>query len=206
MTARAFIVSRPQDYPLACRCAESLYWQGWRPAIMLDAREWTEVPTGAVLADYWTEGRGMFGNDCAEAILAGVLAHSRPGDIVAKFDCDIRLTDAGAEWLMASAARAFRIGPQAWGGCWSAPREQVVEAAEKLRTMPRCKCPESGLILDAFRRTQGRLTSYPAMTAAKWLPGRPWPATASAITLPASYGECTMPRRVCGAALFDFRP
>jgi hypothetical protein len=197
----AFVLSRPSDYPMAWHCVHRLTEQGWAARIMLDREEWpAQFPMG-IHAAYSTQGRGMFGVPCAMAIASSILYHSNPGDIVAKFDCDIRLTGEASKWLMDAhdAGRAFTLGRQAWGGCWSASRLKVAEVLAKLEAAEPCSCPESALFISGFRNTPGGLFTHPDLEAAKWQPGRDWPAHAGCLTLPT---RCGIPRAECGEALF----
>ncbi len=200
---RAFVLSRPHDLPIAQRCAVRLAGQGWLANILLDPREWQEWPQGAIGANYWTGGRGMFGNDCAIAIADAILANSEPGDWVAKFDCDTRVNDGIAEWFSTPLQRAkiFQLGGKPWGGCWSASREQVKLARDFIAAEPPCKCPESGLFVKAFRRHGGIAPCiYPCE---KWKPFGAFPTSAGCVTLPTI---CRLPNRLnSGLALFDFR-
>lgn len=195
MNHRAFILSRPEDYGMAVLCHNALTAQGWVPSILLDRAEWAVMPAGAIHAPYSTQGRGMFGVPCAAAILSSIYDHSQPGDIVAKFDCDIRLTDQASLWMhRADRGRCFMLGNRPWGGCWAAPRSQVECAIDDLMQTAPCSCPESMLILEALK-SSGRLECHTELFAEKWIPGRP--KTAGCLTLPT---RCE--RRVCGEELF----
>lgn len=199
MNHRALILSRPEDYGMAVLCHNALAAQGWVPSIMLDRAEWAVMPSGAIHAPYSTQGRGMFGVQCATAILRGILDNSQPGDVAAKFDCDIRLTDAASDWMKAAKyrGRCFMLGYRAWGGCWAAPRAQVSAALDDLTHYPPCSCPESGLIVNAMRDVGG-MEAHTELFADKWIPGRP--KTAGCLTLPT---RCSMwTRKECGELLF----
>ena len=189
---------------MAWRCVHSLTAQGWASRILLDREEWPgDFPMG-LHAPYSTQGRGMFGVPCATAIASAILYHSSPGDIVAKFDCDIRLSPEASAWMMeGGGARAFTLGRQAWGGCWSATRHQVASVLEKLHAAAPCKCPESALFISGFRHTPGHLTTHPDLEAVKWQPGREWPEHAGCLTLPFRF---TTPRAECGDAMFNLPP
>jgi hypothetical protein len=205
MTHRAFILARPYDIAIARACSAALTARGWLPSILLDPREWDEFPTDAIASNYWTEGRGMFGNECAARIAFSIWTHSERGDVVAKFDCDTRLTDAASQWLAGASesARCLTLAGRYCGTLWAAPRAQVAAAADLVRSMAPCRCPESGLLTKAFRYTGG-LDHHPTLTLEKWMPPRPWPETAGAITLPA---VCRgMSRRDAGLSMFDAQP
>ncbi len=156
---RAFILSRPLDYWMAILCAGRLNSQGWTAQIMIDLTEWQVQPLGSVCASYNPKGRGMLGNEVAEGIMRGMLDHSQDGDLIAKFDCDIWLSDAASEWLQSGEiARCFKLkrphrDDLEWGGCWAAKREQVVNALAFENR--KCRCPESVLNLIALQNTGG---------------------------------------------------
>jgi hypothetical protein len=137
------------------------------------------------------------GNACHEAILAVMLAHSAPGDILLKTDCDTRLSPSLSGWFMACSNHAGTVllGTQLWGGLWAAPRAQVAAVAAVAPTIPRCRCPESHLAICGLR-AHGGIKAIASVSV--WLPGRP---RAIATTLPR---KCPPPGRLaCGLALFD---
>jgi hypothetical protein len=205
MSHRAFIIARPYDIAIARACSAALARQGWLPSILLDPREWDEFPADAIASNYWTEGRGMFGNECAARIAESIWTNSERGDVVAKFDCDTRLTDAASQWLAgeSESARCFTMAGRYCGTLWAAPRAQVAAAADLVRSMAPCRCPESGLLTKAFRHVGG-LCHHQTLTLEKWLPPRPWPESAGAITLPT---VCRgMSRRDAGLSMFDAQP
>jgi hypothetical protein len=200
-----FIPSRPRDLPIADKCAAHLRAFGFTAITLLDRKELPLVPLhlppDRVLADYATP-RGMHGVSCALGLATAILQHTQPGDIVAKIDCDIRLTPTGAAWLSAvttgSMAHAFSISTRAWGGVWAAPRETLIPIAEKLATTDECECPESNLFLSAFRH-HGGISYHATDRAIPWLPGRPFPPYAAGYTLPTR----TTSRLTAGLALFE---
>ena len=202
MTHRAFILSRPEDYQLALISQSHLKKRGWLAQIMIDPTEWKEPPPGTIHRRYGTQGRGMFGLKCAFEIMAGIVNCSMPGDIVAKFDCDIAITEEASDWLKwANQARCFSLGGRVWGGCWSAPWNQAEDAAfDKLVLFDECSCPESALALKALDSHDNRLLTVPSMIAEKWQPGREWRHNAAAVTLPT---RCSgLSRLECGDQLF----
>lgn len=202
---RAFILSRPRDIPIAKLSRAHLTALGWHASIVLDSAEVPApgiyLPAGQILATY-AGPRGMHGVRCAIGIAEAILLHSDPGDTVAKFDCDIRLTPTGAEWLAgpAETARAFALGPRLWGGCWSAPRNQLLQVAARLAVIDECDCPESNLFLSGFRNPGG-ISSHATARAIPWLPGRDRNPSAGCHTLPTVV--TTHPRHTAGLALFD---
>lgn len=199
---RAFILSRPYDLTMARRCAARLTRQGWLPLILLDPREWLDFPADCQPVPYWTRGAGMFGTFCAMAISQGILDNSAAGDIVAKFDCDVALTNAAAAWLAGATAtaRCFPLGGTACGTLWAAPRAQVSGALEWLAASRPCRCPESSLHIKALRRSGG-METHPTLSITKWIPPRPWPPDAGALTLPT---VCRVaPRLTCGLAMME---
>lgn len=217
---RAFILSRPRDIAIAEACQARMVALGWNAVVMVDPAEWggsdecgvssdqcgdlrSGPPVGRVYAGYGTGNRGMFGNGCAEAIMEGICAGSEPGDVVAKMDCDVWLSDEVAAWMGAAGmkARAMRIDyrkVQTWGGMWAVKRESLMAAREHARTFQRCRCAESYLNLKAFAETGG-IEIYPEMVVTQWEPGR---ERGLAATLPI----CRRTDRVAeGLALFAGR-
>ena len=111
---RAFIHTCPRDYQLALACTARMRQLGWSASILADPREWEIFPTDALPANYSTLGRGMFGIDCALGIADGILAHSQPGDIVLKSDCDVWLSATVSAWLsLGERARVLRLNKRA---------------------------------------------------------------------------------------------
>lgn len=200
----AAVLSRPRDFAMATACAESLRGMGWDARVMVDPSEWDTPPPAAIKASYAPERR-MVGNACFEAIIGGILANSEGSDVVAKFDCDIRLTAEASEWLLSASecARGIRQGNRIWGGMWAAPRAQLAAMAERAPSIGRCRCPESNLSVAGFRHTGG-FETHPTMTVAVWMPPREWPADAAALTLPRACR--TMSRADAGSAMFDIAP
>jgi hypothetical protein len=202
---RAFVFSRPRDIPIASRCQAHLKEQGWHALLVLDSAECPApsvyLPPNQILAPY-AGPRGMHGVACAIGIAEAILAHSDPGDTVAKFDCDIRLTPTGHHWLAAAGtmAHAFALGPRLWGGCWSAPRNALLQVAARLAVTDECDCPESNLFLSGFRH-HGGISSHATARAIPWLPGREQNPNAGCHTLPTVI--TTHPRHTAGLALFD---
>ena len=201
MPALAFILSRPRDYPMALLCHRHLALMGWHPSVLIDPAEWIEPQPGALAAPYAPERR-MVGNACHEAILNALVAHSAPGDILLKTDCDTRLDPALSDWLMARSSHAGTVllGSQLWGGLWAAPRAQVAAVAAVAPTIPRCRCAESHLAICGLRK-HGGITAYPDGQAMVWHHGTPWPDSAAVLTLPRTC--TTMSRADYGTALFS---
>ena len=172
----AFILSRPRDYTIATACRERMHQLGWTAHILIDPTEWETPPPEALPAPYGTQNRGMFGNDCALAIMDGILNHSRPGEIVMKMDCDIWLSPEAAEWFANAThkARAMKIHYRQlmpWGGMWSTTREHLQAARAHSTTYARCRCPESGLNLKALHQTEPSLELMPHAIVQQWTPG-----------------------------------
>jgi hypothetical protein len=139
-------------------------------------------------------GKGMFGNQCAESIVQGILDYSNPGDRVAKFDCDIRLTEDASDWFMVGESKAFTQNGGVWGGCWSSSREALEEAFDRLKSKDRCRCPESSLIARSLE-----IVPATGKVAIEWNIGHKWPDV-PCVTLPRT---CKPHRRAeSGAALF----
>lgn len=144
---------------MAEKCRDRLNAQGWTAQVMIDAREWESMPEGALCASYSPKGRGMLGNAVAEGIMQGMIDNSNEGDLIAKFDCDIWLSDEASAWLQSGdMARCFKLvrphrDPLAWGGCWAAKREHCERAM--LFENQKCRCPESVLNLLALKNTGG---------------------------------------------------
>lgn len=175
---RAFILCRPADMAIARACQNHMQELGWIASVMIDRNEWPELPENVILADYGTQGRGMFGNKCANAIMDGIIAHSSPGDVVMKMDCDVRLSAAADSWLwQAGQAKTYSVEYggkiQPWGGMWSATHEHVVAARVTADTLDRCKCPESYLNLKALHLTPPGLHVNPTLVT-QWEPGGQW--------------------------------
>jgi hypothetical protein len=189
---------------MARKSADRLRSQGWQALICVDGRETNERNEGVLEWPYASK-KGMLGVACATEIGRMILANSDPGNIVAKFDCDVLLTDAGNEWISGAAdrARGIRLPSRAWGGFWACPRAQLESAVAALPSMRDCDCPESNLYLAAFRHHGGQ-DFHPTLVSWPWIPPRTVPDRAGAVTLPS---RClTLARAECGAALFDFRP
>lgn len=173
---RAFILSRPRDIEIAEACKTRMMSLGWTAVVMVDPTEWETPPEASVHAAYGTQNRGMFGNACASAIMAGMIAGSQPGDVVMKMDCDVWLSAEMADWLgnAEHKARAMRIHYRQlmpWGGVWVAKRETVIAANEHAQTYARCRCPESGLNLKALAQTSG-LELCPGIVVTQWVVGQ----------------------------------
>ena len=145
---------------------------------MIDRSEWSELPESVILADYGTQGRGMFGNKCANAIMDGIIAHSSPGDGGMKMDCDVWLSNEANEWLsQAGQAKTYSVEYrgriQPWGGMWSATHEHVGAARVTADTLDRCKCAESYLNLKALHLTSPGLHVNPTLVT-QWEPDGQW--------------------------------
>ncbi len=189
---------------MARRCADRLRSQGWHSLIAVDGRETDERGDDLTVWPYAGK-KGMLGIACATEIGRMILANSNPGDVVAKFDCDVLMTEAGNEWMLGATdrARGIRLPSRTWGGFWACPREQLESAVAALPFMRDCDCPESNLYLSAFRHHGGQ-DFHPELVSWPWIPPRIVPGHAGAVTLPS---KClTLTRAECGAALFDFRP
>jgi hypothetical protein len=152
-----YILSRPLDIDVAQLCAQHMASHGWQAHIVIDPREWQDPPLDLLQANYSTMGAGMYGNDCASAILDTIILHSSPGSRVVKSDCDVWLSHAAAEWLAEPGpARAMNIHHRRWmqwGGVWAADREHVIAGREHASTLARCECPESFLNLTCLHAT-----------------------------------------------------
>jgi len=189
MSHHAFILLHPRDVEIALSCRAHMAAHGWNAHLLIDQREWTSpAPEHALHANYSTQGRGMYGNPCALAILEGIRAHTAPGDVVLKTDCDVWLSPKGNQWFFhPDTARAMRITycgkTQPWGGIWSTTREHVEKAMEISSTFTPCGCPESYLNLKALGRTGAGLKFYPETTVTQWEPGK---SRGIAATLPIS--------------------
>lgn len=174
---RAFILCRPSDMPIARACQAHMRALGWHADIMIDPREWSEMPSDTIPGYYGTQGRGMFGNACAAAILDGIIMHSHPGDVVIKMDCDVRISPEASEWLsQAGQAKAMQVEYwgkiQSWGGMWSATHEHAVEARAHADSLKRCQCAESYLNLKCLHQTSPGLEIRQELVA-QWQPGEP---------------------------------
>lgn len=198
----AFVIASKPDYQIARLCAGRLNEQGWFARIVVDPLEWEDRPEGSIWWHY-SFGRGMYGNDVHEAILACLLENSKDGDTVAKFDCDIRLSNDGSEWLKdcSKSARCFSIpGHNEWGGCWSVKRDKVAQIAAASPAIPRCQCAESHLAVCGLRRFGGIVTHD--VPAVMWRPGQSIPPNSPCVTLPRYLKKS---RLWDGLALFDIR-
>jgi hypothetical protein len=186
---KAFILSRPRDLPLAELSAREFLRYGWTPFVLLDPCEWPEGfpldPPGIsfVAASYGRTGR-MHGVPCGVGIAEAILTHAKPGDVVAKMDCDTRVHPARLAWFAGAekCARIFALTNGVWGGCWAAPFWQVLAVRVALKTRPPCDCPESILFSRGFQSFGGREVERVAQ-AKFWRAGEPWPAGAGAATL-----------------------
>jgi hypothetical protein len=172
---RAFILCRPADMQIARACQNRMQALGWIASVMIDRGEWPELPENVILADYGTQGRGMFGNKCANAIMDGIIAHSHPGDVVMKMDCDVWISDEANDWLsQVGQAKTYSVEYggkiQPWGGMWSATHEHVVTARVTADTLERCRCAESYLNLKALHRTPPLLHVNETLVT-QWEPG-----------------------------------
>ena len=198
---RAFVLSRPRDFPIAQACAERLAGFGWHAKVLVDPSEWDAVPDGTISSPYAPLGR-MVGIACHQGIMDGILSASEPGDIVAKFDCDIRISRECSDWLKRAwdGARSLRLGSKGWGGFWSAPWQQVARVRERSVSLKPCNCPESSLMGLGFHGVEGGHTYHPELVAVKWIPGSSIKPNAGAWTLPANI---SMRRSVAGMELFS---
>jgi hypothetical protein len=172
---RAFILCRPADMQIARACQKRMQALGWIASVMIDRSEWPELPENVILADYGTQGRGMFGNKCANAIMDGIIANSHPGNVVMKMDCDVWISDEANDWLwQAGKAKTYSVEYggkiQPWGGMWSATHEHVVAARVTADTLERCRCAESYLNLKALHLTAPGLHVNPTLVT-QWEPG-----------------------------------
>lgn len=158
MIFRAFILARPTDFRMAEMCRSHLANFGWDARIVADRKEVEEPPPFGILGDYTTQF-GMYGNDCAMGIMDALCANSKDGDVVMKTDCDVRISIEFSDWLKHAAsyrcASYVRKIATLWGGCWAAPQRAVVAAREAMKTLDKCKCPETVLIRRGFRNTMG---------------------------------------------------
>ena len=186
MIKRAFILSRPYDIDIARMCYIRMEKLGVSAHILVDPREWEEQPADTLPAFYSTKKRGMFGNDCASAILDGMIEHSVPGDRLIKMDCDTWLSQEATDWLTGDPrARAMKINYRQvmpWGGCWSATHEHLLAARAHADTLNRCSCPESALNLRCLNYTPPGLELHPTAIVEQWSPEHPSPSYAA--TLP----------------------
>lgn len=202
MLKHAYIVCRPSDVPIAEKSIEHLKSYGWVPTVLFDYHEVDFPPIPGSYRIPYAGPRGMHGVPCARNIGLAIRDFGRNAEIVAKFDCDIRLTDLGNQWLSGTTdqARCFQIGPRPWGGCWSSSKLQLLHVLDKLFKVADCDCPESNLFLSGFKNTGGYLIPE-NLPAIPWIPGRPFTQQAGCHTLPS---RCTTaPRVQCGLALFD---
>lgn len=187
---------------MALRCLLSLSVMGWESRIIVDPSEWPEgKPPGTIAANYAGTGR-MHGNACHEAILGAMLDNSDDGDVVAKFDCDIRLSESASDWLSGASesGRGFRLGKNLWGGLWAAQRRQVARLAQIAPTIQRCNCAESHLSICGLR-ANGGFDPHADLVAETWRLGTGWPESAGVLTLPR---KCvTASRADYGNAMFD---
>ena len=194
---RVFILSRQPDFRIAQECQIRMIALGWEARIVIDPREWQDVPESCLHAPYGA-GNGMFGNRCALAIMDCIIDNSKHGDVVMKMDCDIWLSQKASDWFSApTKARALRVHYgrlQTWGGCWSSTREQLIEAREIADTFEKCNCAESFLNLKAFCLTKSKLEVGETVT--QWTGGE----RGFASTLPISK---TQDRKHLAAQLFN---
>lgn len=141
--------------PIARMCQERMESLGWIAHVMVDPTEWESIPDDVVIGHYSTNGLGMYGNQCAKAIMDGMIANSEGDEVIMKMDCDVWISREAGEWLSGHGqAKAMRIThkgkSQAWGGMWSATRQHVISARKIADTMERCQCPESWLNIRAL--------------------------------------------------------
>ena len=187
---------------MAWESARCLNSQGWTPRIVLDYNEHEYYDWQYLYADYAQPGKGMYGTKCAKAIADIILGFSSTGDIVAKFDCDIRMSDEISEWMKSATtkARSVPLANRHWGGFWSCPREQLEKVAEYLETVKPCGCAESNIFLDAFALCGGQ-DFHPTQISAGWLPDRTMAENVGVVTLPSKCDP--FDRLECGLAIFQ---
>ena len=187
---------------MAWESARRLSSQGWNPRIVLDSKEHKNHDWQYLYADYAQPEKGMYGTKCAKAIAEIILGFSSPGDIVAKFDCDIRMSDGVSDWMKAATikARSVPLANRHWGGFWSCPREQLARVAESLANEKPRGCAESNIFLDWFTFNGGQ-DFHPTLISAGWLPDRTMAENVGVMTLPSKCAP--FDRLECGLALFQ---
>ena len=195
----AIILCRPIDLPIAVACRQRMTDLGWAAKIMIDPSEWEALPADVVHGSYGTKGRGMFGNDCAMAILDGMIANSAGSEVVMKMDCDVWISEEASQWFQTrDNGRAMKVHyhkTQVWGGCWSATRDQLLKARIAAESLQKCRCAESYLNLMALHYS-GDLTTRNELVT-QWTAGQDRGLVA---TLPITRREN---RTEEGLALFD---
>lgn len=171
----AFILSRETDLPIAIACRKRMIELGWSAKIMIDPNQWETLPADVVHANYGTPERRMVGNNCAIAILDGLINNTTGDELIMRMDCDVWLSDEASAWFKTSDnGRAMKIDHhkvQVWGGCWSARRSQIIEARFAAESLQKCRCAESYLNLMALHYSGGLQTRDELV--AQWKPGQP---------------------------------
>jgi hypothetical protein len=195
----AFILSSELDFPIALACRARMVSLGWTAKIMIDPSQWTSVPEDVVFANYGTPEHRMTGNDCAIAVLDGLLANSADNELIMRMDCDVWLSEEASAWFQTNDnGRAMKIDHhkvQVWGGCWSAMRNQIVAARVAADSLQKCRCAESYLNLMALHYS-GDLTTRDELVV-QWTSGQ---ERGLAATLPIA---SNIDRLAEGLALFD---
>ena len=195
----AFILSRETDLPIAIECKKRMIELGWAAKIMIDPNQWETLPADVVHANYGTPERRMAGNNCAMAILDGLIANTTGNETIMRIDCDVWLSTEASAWLQTlDNGRAMKIDHhkvQVWGGCWSATRSQIVEARFAAESIKKCRCAESYLNLMALHYSGGLQTRDELVR--QWKPGQPR-GLAATLTI-SNYKN----RIADGLALFD---
>jgi hypothetical protein len=195
----AFILSREMDLPIAIACQSRMVGLGWNAKIMIDPKQWETLPANVVHSNYGNAERRMTGNNCAMAILDGLIANTADDELIMRMDCDVWLSDEASEWFQSKDnGRAMKIDHhkvQVWGGCWSARRNQIIQARIAAELLHKCRCAESYLNLMALHNSGGLKTRNEIV--AQWQIGRD---RGLAATLPIAKNN----NRVAeGLALFD---
>jgi hypothetical protein len=171
----AFILSRETDLPIAIACRKRMIELGWSAKIMIDPNQWETLPGDVVHANYGTPERRMAGNNCAIAILDGLINNATGDELIMRMDCDVWLSDEASAWFKTlDNGRAMKIDHhkvQVWGGCWSARRSQIIEARFAAESLQKCRCAESYLNLMALHYSGGLQTRDELV--AQWKPGQP---------------------------------
>lgn len=144
---------------MAQLCRESMSSLGWESFILLDSKEWDELPEGCLFGDYALVGRKTFGSHAALGIANAIAKYGEGADIVMKTDCDVRISEEFSDWLKAGksyrSCSYVRKSPTLWGGCWASPYQRFLLAYEALKTMPLSRSPETSLFYRAFMNSGG---------------------------------------------------
>lgn len=184
MSSHAFIFTSRADLHAARLLASHLRASHWQATVAIHHTEAPDKLGPCEITTWFPRQGNLNGVECVTGILETMRDSS--SRVLVKLDADMRLTQAGAQWLKNASAesRGFPLGVSPWIGAWAIPAERLETAINLSRSPGICRTCGESKISHWILRNLGPIAAAPPSSVQVWRTGRAVREDSFLLTLP----------------------